>query len=244
MPALAAARRAVAGGVMLSSVPACTSSGQQTRGANLIGRLNATRARCARTPRCASSGPRLRCIPARRRDCDDRPRARLSDHRNKMRRASCHRSKRIAQTMCGHAQQLTYAGVAGKLRQHRYTIDRRGQRDHRRDARRPRRRRERHDRRKRKSPTAQCVRGRRRQLPGGGNCRVVVLALACGRHQLARRPARRAEPAVVEQHHVESGGGEAARIVHQGAGVPGARESRCHHHARHARAPANARRSR
>ena len=49
---------------------------------------------------------------------------------------------------------------------------------------------------------------------------------------MARRPARPAEPAVVEQHHVESGPGEAARIVDQGAGVPSARESRCHHHAR------------
>ena len=40
--ALAAARRARAGGAMLSAVPACTSSGQETRAANLIGRLNAT----------------------------------------------------------------------------------------------------------------------------------------------------------------------------------------------------------
>ena len=40
--ARAAARRVRAGGVMVSAVPACTSSGQETREANVIGRLNAT----------------------------------------------------------------------------------------------------------------------------------------------------------------------------------------------------------
>ena len=85
----------------------------------------------------------------------------------------------------------------------------------------------------RNAPQHNAFRVDARQLAGSGNRGAVVPALAWDRHQLARRPARRAEPAVVEQHHVQSGGGEAARIVHQGAGVPSARESRCHHHARH-----------
>ena len=44
------------------------------------------------------------------------------------------RSLRIAHHRGRHAQQMTHADAAGQPRQHRYPVDRRGQRDHRSDA--------------------------------------------------------------------------------------------------------------
>ena len=150
-----------------------------------------------------------------------------------MRPAPCHRPLRIAQTVYGRAQQLTCADGAGQPRQHRDTVDSRRQRDHRRDAPVVGGEADNVTAGVRNAPQHNAFRVDVRQPPGSGNRGAVIPALAWGRHQLARRPARPAEPAVVEQQPVESASGEAARIVHQGAGVPSARESRCHHHARH-----------
>ena len=133
--ALAAARRARAGGVMLSAVPACTSSGQKTREANLIGRLNATPSAVRAHTSLRQLGPVMRGIVLLRAVFgDDRARARFPDHRNKMRRASRQPSNRITQTVPGHAEQLECTGVASELREHRHTVHRRGHRHHCRDA--------------------------------------------------------------------------------------------------------------
>ena len=51
-----------------------------------------------------------------------------------MRRASRQSPERITQTVRGHAEQMTYAGIAGELRQHRHTVHCRGHRHHCRDA--------------------------------------------------------------------------------------------------------------
>ena len=119
-----------------------------------------------------------------------------------MRPAPCHRPLRIAHTVCGRAQQLTCADAAGQLCQHRHTVDRRRQRDHRRDA--PVLGGDAHNVTAgvRNAPQHNAFRVDARQLSGSGECGAVIPALAWGRHQLARRPARPAEPAVVEQHHV------------------------------------------
>ena len=51
-----------------------------------------------------------------------------------MRRASRQSPKRITQTVRGHPEQLEYARVASELRQHRDTVHRRRHRHHCRDA--------------------------------------------------------------------------------------------------------------
>ena len=165
--ALAAALRARAGGVMLSAVPACTSSGQETREANLIGRLNATPSAVRAHTSLRQLGPAIGayacsapCLAMIAREpgspitgtrCGGRPRQ---------------PSNRITQAVSGYAEQMEDAGVAGKLREHRHTVHRRGHRHSLPRCGRPRRRRGRRDRRRRRSPTARCAQDRRRAAAG------------------------------------------------------------------------------
>ena len=134
-PALAAARRAVA------------ERGDAVCGAGLHQQRAADTRREPDRPIERHLERRARAhlvAPARARDLgvgllgavhrEDRARARLSDHRHQMRPAPCHRPLRIAHAVCGRAQQMTCADAAGQPRQHCYTVDRRRQRDHRRDA--------------------------------------------------------------------------------------------------------------
>ena len=92
------------------------------------------------------------------------------------------------------------AGVTGELRHNRHTVHRRGYRHHCRDApvlgTNP-------------NDVATGVGDPPQhyafgidagQLPGGGYCRVIILALPRRPHKLAGRPTGRRETAVVEQH--------------------------------------------
>ena len=95
-----------------------------------------------------------------------------------MRRASRQPSNRITQTVSGHPEQLEYAGVAGKLRQHRHTVHRRGHRHHCRDAAVLGGDADDMTAGERDPPQHDALRIDAGQPPGGSDCRVIVLALA------------------------------------------------------------------
>ena len=95
-----------------------------------------------------------------------------------MRRASRQPSNRITQTVPGNPEQLEYARVAGKLREYRQTVDRRGHRHHCRDAAILGRDTNDMTAGEGDPPQHDALGVDARQLARGSDCRVIVLALA------------------------------------------------------------------